>query len=249
MDLEKCGRTGVWGELLPRVREAQGGHQTQAVLLAQEILREDAAGRGLLGPVACRAGLALVWVHSGRRWPGVCVPISFLDLAPALPSAARGSPRFPSPLCVCSFSRARGMLPGGCRSAPHSHPPGKNTAAHFRGVNTPAWLLASRRRDLAEQSWGTADLLQPVRAGSSIPLLSSETDLTHGSLPWSRRRCRPLSDLCLSDPIAFLLPLPTAAALPGSLLFLHRLTSFLPQGLCSRALVSASPGSLSSSPS
>lgn len=67
MDLEKCGRTGVWGELLPRVREAQGGHQTQAVLLAQEILREDAAGRGLLGPVACRAGLALVWVHSGRR--------------------------------------------------------------------------------------------------------------------------------------------------------------------------------------
>lgn len=102
MDLEKCGRTGVWGELLPRVREAQGGqrstggHQTQAVLLAQEILREDAAGRGLLGPVACRAGLALVWVHSGRRWPGVCDPISFSDLAPALPSAARGSPRFPS---------------------------------------------------------------------------------------------------------------------------------------------------------
>lgn len=67
MDLEKCGRTGVWGELLPRVREARGGHQTQAVLLVQEILREDAAGRGLLGPVACRAGLALVWVHSGRR--------------------------------------------------------------------------------------------------------------------------------------------------------------------------------------
>lgn len=119
MDLEKCGRTGVWGELLPRVREAQGGqrstggHQTQAVLLAQEILREDAAGRGLLGPVACRAGLALVWVHSGRRWPGVCVPISFSDLAPALPSAARGSPCFPSPLRVRSFSRARGMLPGG----------------------------------------------------------------------------------------------------------------------------------------
>lgn len=248
MDLEKCGRTGVWGELLPRVREAQGGHQTQAVLLAQEILREDAAGRGLLGPVACRAGLAGL----GSLRPALARRLRpHLVLGPgACPSIGRAglSPLSLSPTCPFLLAGQRDASRG-CRSAPHSHLPGKNTAAHFRGVNTPAWLLASRRRDLAEQSWGTADLLQPVRAGSSIPLLSSETDLTHGSLPWSRRRCRPLSDLCLSDPIAFLLPLPTAAALPGSLLFLHRLTSLLPQGLCSRALVSASPGSLSSSPS
>lgn len=197
------------------------------------------------------ACLALWPAVRGWRWSGF-TPAG-AGQASASPSRSR-TWRLP-------FHRPRGALPA--FPLPHVSVPSRGPEGCFQGDAgqrrtaislgrtrpLTAWLLASRRRDLAEQSWGTADLLQPVRAGSSIPLLSSETDLTHGSLPWSRRRCRPLSDLCLSDPTAFLLPLPTAAALLGSLLFLHRLTSFLPQGLCSRALVSASPGSLSSSPS
>lgn len=125
MDLDKCGRTGVWGELLPRVREPQGGrrstggHQMPAVLLGR-----DSAGRGLLGPV--------------RGWRWSAFPPASADQGPALPSAARGSPRFPSTPCVRSFSGARGVLPGARWSVFLSRLPGENTGAHFCGVTTPA---------------------------------------------------------------------------------------------------------------
>lgn len=116
-------RVGVWGELLPRVREPRGGYrsagsrQIQAVLLGQEVLLEDLAARGWLSPVAWLAGLAMVWIRSAPAQvsapspcsPTRCPPFLSTRLAGPLP---QGPPCCPCALHAHSCPGAIGILAG-----------------------------------------------------------------------------------------------------------------------------------------